>query len=414
MVPSFPWSGGPLTSQDIVVTASIVVHEKHDYKLLTVIGPRRSTTQQFFRAVEVGLSSMSHYWVSQFSNSVKRDFRVSSFDRNHNAAAVSSTFETGNQTYKTEVAAYYYFYKILSNQSYSVGIELSRFISEFNSHFVFPSSSKLHDFTPRSSVASLCADSSENSLEVGSCTLPAWSPKQSMSRVADQISKTISQFDTNYTSLRNPATALSDDLLPRLRPSVERYVFESVGESVWVHYRHFFSDLDKAFHVKANAIRLASDGSSVPLIESCSVRECMRFDFSKSTNLMNELQRIFDREFNSPNLLLQKVLSILISIKTDVLQGSNGQRELESMDDIAPIFLYTTVSASELVSPNAIYNYLLDFMTSEQRMESEGRSVALLEGATRLIMNDWTHTTLQPATPQHATPQKAPNIALLD
>ena len=69
--------------------------------------------------------------------------------------------------------------------------------------------------------------------------------------------------------------------------------------------------------------------------------------------------------------------------------GSQGQRELESMDDIAPIFLFVVLSASELASPNALYHFLLDTMREENRLETEGRIVALLEGATRLVMNDW-------------------------
>jgi hypothetical protein len=79
----------------------------------------------------------------------------------------------------------------------------------------------------------------------------------------------------------------------------------------------------------------------------------------------------------------------LVSIKTEVLTGTCGTKELESMDDIAPIFLFLVVSANELRTPNAIYHFLLDTMPTEQRMETEGRAVALLEGATRIVLTEW-------------------------
>jgi hypothetical protein len=112
---------------------------------------------------------------------------------------------------------------------------------------------------------------------------------------------------------------------------------------------------------------------------------------------MNDLQRAFDASaIIIPNQLLQRLLSILVTVKTEVLTGTQGQKELESMDDIAPIFLFVLLSASEMKSPNALYHFLLDTMRVDQRMETEGRTVALLEGATRLVMNDWQSSQTDP------------------
>ena len=393
-----------MNSRDIVVILTISAHAKHDYKLLTVSGPRRSTMQQFIRSLEGGLAGMSHYWVSQFSDSVRRDFRTS-FD---GASPFVSVSESGNQSYKTEEAAYYFFYKMLSNSAYSVGVELNGALSEFNSNF-FPltlsledsprSSSLLPEMSPSKSGApppSLFGGSSEASLsltnnlsvEIHTAATPEWPPIESMKKLTDLVAKTVRQCDLSYAPLHNPAAALAD-LLPRLPASVERYVFEAAGRSVWTHYRKFFHEADRAYFLKAIAIRGAHAGS---LAESCGVRASFRFSFAKSAQLMDELERSFDLGVIAPNLLLQKLLSILVSIKTEVLTASKGQRELESMDDIAPVFLFTTLSASGLKAPNALYHFLLDFMPAEQGMETEGRAVALLEGATKLVMNDW-HTT---------------------
>ena len=383
------------SSKDIVVNMTITANTKHDYKLLTVSGPKRPAMQSFMRSLEEGLSGMSHFWVSRFSDSVKRDFRISFQDEP--AGSTSPVFhsiaETGNQSYKTEEAAYYYFYKILSNRGYSIGSELGKFISEFVSHFPIAApppppmdTSPSNASEERASIHSFASRHS-SSVDLAALTIPAWSPQETSRRVLAQIDLVVSQFDKNYLSLRNPSTTLVDDLLPRLRPAVERYVFEAVGRCVWAHYRQAYLEEDKSFHLKSLAIRGAHSDN---LAESCGIRPEFRFTYDRSVALMNDLQYAFDSlSAMVPNSLLQKLLSVLISVKREVLAGTQGAKELESMDDIAPIFLFALISGTELKSPNALYHFLLDTMPQDQRMETEGRTVALLEGATRLVMNDW-------------------------
>ena len=341
------------SSRDIVVNVAITVNAKHDYKLLTVIGPKRPTMQNFVRSLEQGLSSISHFWVSRFSDSVKRDFKFS-FQEEGASPVFRSIAESGNQSYKSEEAAYYYFYKILSNKGYSIGRQVGEFTADFVSNFPPDSSSSAYE---------------------------------SSRKILAAIDLVISQFDSSYHSLNNPSSTLSEDLLPRLRPSVERFVYEAIGRSLWSHYLKDFQEEDRSFCMKAVAIRAAHGPA---LAEGCGVRAEFKFTFEKSIALVNDLQtHQCDRASGIvPNFLVQKLLSVLISVKTEVLMGSQGQRELESMDDIAPIFLFVILSAEQLATPNALYRFLLDTMHKEQRLETEGRIVALLEGACRLVMNE--------------------------
>ena len=374
---------------------AITVNVKHDYKLLTVTGPKRPTMQSFLRDFEHHLGSVSHFWVSRFSDTVRKDFKLSFHEEGGSSSPVfQSLAEMGNKTFKSEEAAYYYFYKILSNKTYSLGGDLSRFLSEFQSNFFLRPPPSVLDVSPpsdasdeRGSVISTLSLARDPSAELAFYEIPAWSAEESSKKILREIDNVVIKFDASYLTLRNPSSTLVDDLLPRLRPSVERYVFEVVGRSLWVHYRKFFFEEDKSFSMKSIAIRGAHGDT---LVEACSVRKEFRFRFDRSVALMNDLQRSFDTSaVIVPNQLLQRLLSILVSIKTEVLTGTQGQRELESMDDIAPIFLFVLLSASELKSPNALYHFLLDTMRADQRMETEGRTVALLEGATRLVMNDW-------------------------
>lgn len=364
--------------------------------------------QSFLRAFEHNLASVSHFWVSRFSDSVRRDFKLSFQEDSGTVAGSSSPVfhsiaETGNQSFKTEEAAYYYFYKILSNKSYSLGSELSSFISEFQSRFsVVREASPANHSEDRGSVISSVSRGMESLIDVNSFQTPSAPASASAAEVVSVIDDTIRKFDSNYLSLKNPSSALVDDLLPRLRPSVERYVFENLGRSLWIHYRKFFLEEDRVFTLKSIAIRGAHGDT---LSEACGVRKEFRFDYSRSIGMMNDLQRFFDQSaVVVPNSLLQRLLSILVSVKTEVLTGTQGQRELESMDDIAPIFLFVLLSAAEVQSPNALYHFCLDTMRPDQRMETEGRTVALLEGATRLVINDWPHD----------QPSEQPDDQLLD
>ena len=196
----------------------------------------------------------------------------------------------------------------------------------------------------------------------------------------------VAHFDKSYLSLKNPATTLVNDLLPRLRPCVERFVFEAIGNALWLRYRTAFAGDDEAFAAKATNIR---ESHASALAEACGVRPQFSFSFAKSISLLNAMQRNFDTSSSIvPNVFLQALLSILISVKTEVLTGTRGQKELESMDDIAPIFFFVLISAECVTTPNAIYHLLLDTMRADQRMETEGRVVALLEGATRLVIDE--------------------------
>ena len=60
------------------------------------------------------------------------------------------------------------------------------------------------------------------------------------------------------------------------------------------------------------------------------------------------------------------------------------------MDDLAPIFLYLLVKSEKF--PAVAYSsckFCLLSLSAEQRMQNEGRVVALLEGALRILLEEW-------------------------
>ena len=60
------------------------------------------------------------------------------------------------------------------------------------------------------------------------------------------------------------------------------------------------------------------------------------------------------------------------------------------MDDLAPIFLFLLVRSTQF--PSLAYSssrFCLLSLSPEQRMQNEGRVVALLEGALRILLEEW-------------------------
>ncbi len=372
----------PLAQQkrDVIVNLQIVLQPKHDYKLLTIIGPRRSAMQQLVRVLENKLNSLGHYWISRFSESFQDEIRIDS---------LIASNESGNILYKSDESIYYYFYKIFTNRNYSIGIEIFNFISNFNSNFpsILTNSSSTSSMAPDSSPSNIsehnASASGRISIDFSTAVVPGWEPKESTKMIKNEINNLIHSIDVNFLNLNNPSNTLSQELIPRLRPSLERYVYESLWRGLWCHYRKVYAEKDSKFQEKAANIRINSNIKNYCQITS----KFDQIDFNKSINLLNEFQFFFDNSHNLIlNLLFQKLLSILIQIKKDVLFSTNSQIELESMDDLAPIFLFILLSAIDFKSPHAIVNLLLDNMSNDQRLESEGRVVTLLEGGMRLVM----------------------------
>jgi hypothetical protein len=325
---------------DIAVNMSITT-SKHDYKVMTVVGPRKPGMQIFINSLERGLASTSHFWVSRLSDTVHRDFRF--IQRGSSSPITSSISESSNQLYKTDEAAYYYFYKILTNSQYSIGADLAEFMTSQSA-------------SPRSP------------------------PREQMLEIISKISSISTQLDSNFLTLRNPSSTLVDDLLPRVRPAVERYMFEALGSVVYMQYKSWFAEEDAKFSKIAKSLR---EGEKDKLFEFCGIKSQHRLPFSKSINLLDQFALFF--ESTLPNSSIQKILSLLISVKTEILVGSST--ELESMDEIAPIFLYLVVASEGLRTPTAIFHFLLDYMPIEERLESEGKTVGLLEGAVRIVID---------------------------
>jgi len=103
----------------------------------------------------------------------------------------------------------------------------------------------------------------------------------------------------------------------------------------------------------------------------------------------------------TPREALEELTISQLEMKTCAFEASGGLEELCAMDDILPLFIFVLIRSS-LKNPVACSQLLNDTLSYEERLDSEGRAVLLLESAARHVAEDWdTEALLQRA---RATP----------
>jgi len=77
-----------------------------------------------------------------------------------------------------------------------------------------------------------------------------------------------------------------------------------------------------------------------------------------------------------------------LEMKTCAFEASLGQMELHAMDDVMPVFIFV-LARSSLLRPFACAGFMQDALSQDERLDSEGRAVLLLESAARYVAYDW-------------------------
>jgi len=90
----------------------------------------------------------------------------------------------------------------------------------------------------------------------------------------------------------------------------------------------------------------------------------------------------------TPHHAVEALAVAQLEMRACALEASGGRTELCSMDDILPLFVFVLLR-SRLTCPHACARLLDDALSPDQRLDSEGRAVLLLESAARYITHDW-------------------------
>lgn len=213
-------------------------------------------------------------------------------------------------------------------------------------------------------------------------------------------------------SLEAPPHASSKSL----RPAVERCIFKHVGAPMWALYERRHSAEDAQFLAKVEALAKVPDAQ---LLQALDIRPEFRgpsnqedlstaagtedagyTDSSPTASLgggvyeraaaaLSQMEAsVGEKSSCMPRDALEVLALSQLEMKTCALEASGGQAELQSMDDVMPLFVFVLVR-SPLRRPLAFSRYMTDSLTQDERLESEGRAVLLLESAARHVAFDW-------------------------
>jgi hypothetical protein len=327
----------------IFVKAQVSLHSVDDYKLLLITGPRASAVRRLFGHIEGAIHELSHFWTAQLNDTLD----ISSPEQT----------ESSHSSVKADTAAYLYFFKMLVNTKYSLAQDCEQFFAE------------------------ILDQSAEDSADAATLV--------TISRALITQHKFLAKkIVDSFATVKHPSSFLSEVLLPRAEFAAEKFVLNKVGYVVFKKYLQVFEHESRVFVQKAEIL------SNTDVKVWSGIRdEYLRFSFDMAISYLNRLGQEIANYMNT-FILLEKIIEFVNILKICVLEESCGDVELVAMDDLAPAFLYVIVKAREF-HPVAVpaARAACDALDEATRLSSEGRAMALLDGALRIIINDTYFTT---------------------
>jgi len=340
---------------------------------------------------------------------------------------VSQDLHDNSARIQKEAQAYYYCSRVLSNTQHEPGSVAAEFTKAF---------------------AEKCSQLSPTAMEQGrpmaDCLLAVGNLTRLLERHLNESCRDAGAGDSASSS------KAAASLVPYFRGAVERVIFARTGRELWRLYESRHSAEDAQYSQKA---RRLSSFSSLDLLASLGVPDifCGVDTFSQAVGIdksspktcasqrttstaaetdealqagtRSREQHSFagdaasascagscsssagpysraaaalsqiEADFNSgrastPREVVEALLVAQLEMKTCALEASSGQAELSSMDDIMPVFIFV-LARSSLRRPFACAKFMWDALTQDQRIDSEGRAVLLLESAARHVAYDW-------------------------
>jgi hypothetical protein len=111
--------------------------------------------------------------------------------------------------------------------------------------------------------------------------------------------------------------------------------------------------------------------------------------FERATAALSQIEvALLSGQNCTPREVVEALTLSQFEMKTCALEASGGQIELVAMDDIMPLWIFI-VARSSLTKPFAAAKFMSDALSQDERLDSEGQVVLLLESAARHIAYDW-------------------------
>ncbi|KAF4696439.1 hypothetical protein FOZ62_015944 [Perkinsus olseni] len=314
-----------------------------EFKMLVFTASDSPSNRGVENQLEEKLGDLSHYWMSVMHGAIEE-----------------------NGTGRGADDAYEFFRGILENMNYSVGLEAASFCEEFRRKYL-----------PR---------------EEPSWTLPHLpEPTTEVEEAAERITASIRK-NILAQGLSVAQDVMYREYLPSAACCVRRYLYGRVGGILWDVYCRYYSRDDKEFVNRCDRLRERYTVESLPVL--CGVREDFIGQAGESSDLQqfyvagsNRLREVEDAMTAGGGFYptaMEQLLSVAPLLREEAAKASEGRKELIDMDDLMPVYIFALLM-SGMTKPFAVWHLLLDTLSEEQRLQGEGKAVALLEGSSTAI-----------------------------
>ncbi|CAG9331726.1 unnamed protein product [Blepharisma stoltei] len=249
--------------------------------------------------------------------------------------------EESTMTCKNESSSYCLFHKILSSESYTLGKSLSQFIDSFKSQYRNPNESAL--------------------------LLP-----QPIESIKLQVEETVDSLFSHY----NYGRSSTEKIMIYCRPSVEKYIYSKLMP----HLLDIYNVKTEEFESKLQNTRRECEGvSDSSIMERLDIPTKLRMEdekepYSEAILLLNKLHH-----FGTPIEKLNCLLSIIESMKTEVVDYWKGEVEMEYTDEIK-VLKFLAIKSDSIDLMGQIH-MLIDYVGT--RFDNEKRILLNFEEALR-------------------------------
>mmetsp|Transcript_40462 Transcript_40462/g.73151 ORF Transcript_40462/g.73151 Transcript_40462/m.73151 type:complete len:465 (-) Transcript_40462:64-1458(-) len=325
--------------------------------------------------------------------------------------------------FKKEASAYYYFSRLLLSQDQPCGAAAAEFVTAFNQQYgaTIANPSEMQD----SKAMSECM--------------------AAVARIAILVKDHVDKRPAQEGGLAHRLT--NAELHTWLQTSVERSLFSRVSGNLWRLYEGCHAANDAEYARKSQILSGLSDATLMEMLE---IRPAFRGVLaipSKATgplvpstgdtlpegalptpstvaesadepatewspaeelhgyspyeraaaSLMQIEASLQAHRGVTPREATEALVLSQLEMKTCALEASEGKVELAAMDDIMPLFIFVALRSS-LKRPFACSRFMRDALGEDERMDSEGRGVLLLESAARHVAFDWDISSVLPSS----------------
>lgn len=286
---------------------------------------------------------------------------ISTIHNKNNNSQQSNVITTESTTMleniNKEASGYYEIYKILSKENYDVGKNVSIFISDF----------KISNENIEKSCQNL--------------------PKQ-----MNEIIKIINTCDNTFNNYFNLG---KNDLTKNSKLAIEKYIFNKVYFQLFELYNKKYEKLNQDFVAKKS--RILSEYSVNEIMDILEIKKDFRclddYENSEHSNYFLPYKSAIDFinkiEFEqNPKSKFDTLIEAGLELRNTLLGANNSRKELNSMDDELPIFIYCVINISLKNAP-AEFNLIQDYLQAACPEVFESKVLTNVIGAVYYIVNSW-------------------------